>query len=57
MKVSFSLSIGYPSATHEDTFDFPENSTDDEIEAEFQEWSSNYIEGFWEKVKTKDIND
>lgn len=51
IKVGASLSIGFPTAEHSDTFEFEDGTTDEEIEAAVQEWSWNYIELFWKKVE------
>jgi len=50
MKVRFTLSIGYPGAKHVDEMEFPDDTTDDEIDEEYQGWCSNYLDGSWEKL-------
>jgi hypothetical protein len=53
MKISVHLSIGYPGACHDDELEFPDDATDDEIDAEVQEWAANYIEWTWHKDTDK----
>ena len=49
MRVNVHLSIGFAGAEHRDTLEFDDDATDENIEAEVQEWANNYIETWWEK--------
>lgn len=53
MKVNVTLSIGYPSAQHEDVLELDDNVTDAEIDQEVQDWANNYIEIDWSKENEK----
>ncbi len=44
MKVKFYLGIGHPTATHCETFEFPDDYTDEDIEESLEDWASNYID-------------
>jgi len=45
MKVTFFCGIGFAGAKREETFDFPDETTNDELQEEFEMWSSNFIDG------------
>ena len=49
IKVDVSLSIGFATANHEDELEFDDNATDEQIDAEVQEWAWNYIDIGWSK--------
>lgn len=51
MKVHFTLSIGIANAKQQDTVDIPDDYTDDQINEEYQDWLSNYLDGGWHKVE------
>jgi len=51
-KVKFTLSIGYPTATHSATFEFEDDSTDSEIEECYIDWRNDYLEGSWYVVSS-----
>lgn len=54
MDVKVKLSIGYPSACHEDELEVPDDATDEDIEREVQEWAGNYIETSWHRMEEED---
>jgi hypothetical protein len=49
MKVTFTLSIGFSNARHEEVFDYDKNVTDDELERDWNEWCGNYIDGGYKR--------
>lgn len=57
MKFSFTLSIGYHGAKHEDIMDYPEcddmseEEREEFLNQEWQEWSNDYIDGGWWPVE------
>jgi hypothetical protein len=50
MKVSVFLSIGYPAAVHREVLELPDDATDEEIQAEAEDWKNNYIEWSYERL-------
>ena len=59
MKIKVTLSIGYPTAKHEDILDIDdtewsecetEEERDDLLNEYWQDWSNNYIDGGWERL-------
>lgn len=59
-KYKFTLSIGYPTATHEQVIDVcdvelseceTEEDKDDLVCSWWKDWSDNYIDGCYEKVE------
>lgn len=44
MKVTFKLGIGYVGATHQETFEFEDDYTENELEEELSNWAHNYID-------------
>ena len=50
MKVEFTLGIGFANAKHREIFDIDDDATDEDIEAQLQEWANNYIDTGWKKV-------
>jgi hypothetical protein len=50
-RIHFSLSIGYPTAKHEDVFEFEDDITDAELDEAYQEWCQNYLDGGWRIAK------
>lgn len=50
MKIKVGLSIGYPTAKHEDVIEVPDDATDEECEEACIEWSYNFVNTYWEKV-------
>lgn len=47
------LTIGYPTATHEDEIEVQDDATEEEIEQITQEWAQNYVEYGWSFEKPK----
>lgn len=50
MKVIYTLGIGFANAKQSEEFDLPDNLTDEELDADWQDWCSNYLDGGWKKV-------
>jgi hypothetical protein len=50
-KVIAHLSIGYPTANQEEQLEFPDDTTDEEIDKELEEWAWNYIEIWHEEAE------
>ena len=50
MKVKYTLSIGYPPGRAE-IVELDDDATDEEIERDYQDWVSNYMDGTWRKVE------
>jgi hypothetical protein len=46
-KIQFSLSIGFSGAEHRTVIEFPDDATDEQIEAEYEIWCQNYMDGGW----------
>lgn len=46
-RIKFSLSIGYANAGHEEVVEFDDDATDEQIEQDYQDWCSSYIDGGW----------
>lgn len=44
VKVKVGLSIGFPTATREDTLEFEDGVTQAQVDCEVREWAHNYIE-------------
>ena len=49
MKVKFKLSTGIEGTDHEEEVELPDESTDEQIENEWQNWAWGYIDGSWTK--------
>lgn len=47
------LSIGYPTACHDDELEVPDDATEEEIDEIVSEWAHNYIEYSWREDKSK----
>ena len=50
-KIKFYLGIGFPGAEHEEIFEYDDNATDKEIEEDFKDWQSNYLDAAWWEVE------
>lgn len=50
-KVKFTLSIGIVGAKQEETFEYDDDVSEDEIDDDYSDWVSNYIDGGWNDVK------
>ena len=50
-KIKFYLGIGYSGATHEEVVEYEENTTDEKIEEDFQEWENGYIDSNWSEAE------
>lgn len=46
-KVKFYLGTGYASCNHEESIEFDDNTTDEEIEKEYQIWKEEKLDGSW----------
>lgn len=46
-KVEFYLGIGYVGADYKEILEFEDDTTDEEIEECFKDWSDNYIDRGW----------
>lgn len=51
MKIEYTLSIGFSNAKHKETVELPDEYTDDEIEADYDGWCQNYLDGGWVKLE------
>lgn len=51
VKVKVGLSIGYPTATHEDVLEFEDGVTQAQVDYEVSEWAYSYIEYYGEVVE------
>lgn len=51
MLVKFTLSIGFHGAKNEDENEYPDDTTDEQLDADWQDWCANYINGGWVKVE------
>ena len=49
MKVTFYYGIGFANANRKETFEYPESVTDEELEADFDDWSCNFIDSGYYK--------
>lgn len=49
MKVTFTLGIGFVGARHNETFEFDDDTTDEELEEYWLDWTQNYIDGGWQR--------
>ena len=47
------LSIGYPTAEHNDEIEVEDDASDEEIDKQVQDWADNYIETSWSLEKPK----
>lgn len=54
MKLKYTLSIGFCNAEHKETVELPDDSTDGDIELDYQTWCNNYIDGGWRKIDESD---
>jgi hypothetical protein len=45
MKVTFYYGIGFANASHEETFDYEDDVTDQELQQDFDDWVSNFVDG------------
>lgn len=52
-KIYVHLSIGYPTACHDDELEVPDDATEEEINNLVDEWAQNYIEYSWRDEKPK----
>jgi hypothetical protein len=46
----FTLSIGFPTAEHDDEVELDDGLTDEEVYEEWTQWAWNYIDGGPEKI-------
>lgn len=49
-KVKFTLSMGLVGCKKEETFEFDDNMTNEEIQEEYEQWVSEQIDGGWEEI-------
>jgi hypothetical protein len=50
-EIKCNLSIGYPTAEHNDVIEVEDDATNEDIEREVEDWAHNYIEWSWEEAK------
>lgn len=50
MKVKFTLGIGFHGAIHTQVVELPDEMDDDELQAEWEAWTHNYIDGGFTKL-------
>jgi hypothetical protein len=50
MEIKVRLSIGYPTASHEDIIEVPDDFTDEQIWDEVDDWANNYIDKGWKRI-------
>lgn len=48
--IEMKLSIGYPTATHEDEIQVEDDATAEKIDEEVKQWAWNYIDISWEEA-------
>ena len=53
-RVKFTLDIGFVGATHVEIFEFEDDTTDAQIEEEYETWVSNYMDGGWHVLEDGD---
>lgn len=44
-KYRYTLSIGFPGAEHEETVELPDDVTEEEVNADYQRWVWEHIDG------------
>ena len=49
MEVTFTLSIGFPTAKRVEVIEFDDDITEEELEEAWQDWANGYIDGGWLK--------
>ena len=50
-KIYVHLSIGFPTACHDDELEIEDDATEEEISEMVAEWAGNYIEYSWSEEK------
>lgn len=50
-KIKFTISIGLVGCRREDTFEFDDDTTDEEIQQAYTDWMYEQIDGGWEEVE------
>jgi len=51
MKVKMTLSIGYSNAGQEEIVEVDDDSTENDLAEDWQNWINNYIDGGWEIIE------
>ena len=49
MKVEFSVNMGWNNKQTE-VIEYDGDMTDEELDAEWSTWSTNYIDGYWKRI-------
>lgn len=50
-KIKFYLHTGFACGVHEDEIEFEDNTTDEQIDEELEEWSKDQIDAWWMEVR------
>jgi len=50
VKVEFTLSIGFSQSQHTEIVEFDDGTKDTEIEENYRDWCSGYIDGNWRVI-------
>lgn len=50
-KAKFTLSIGYPTARHEEVVEIDDDTTDEQLQKDWEQWMWNYIDGGPERLE------
>lgn len=53
-KIKFLLSIGYSGADHSDVMEYADDASDETINADYDQWCQNYMDGGWWVVEDED---
>lgn len=49
-KIKFYLGTGFAGCSHEETFEFDDDATDEEISESFEDWKNNRLDASWWEV-------
>lgn len=49
-KIKFTISIGLVGCRREDTFEFDDDTVDEEIQEAYEDWRLEQLDGGWEEV-------
>lgn len=52
-RITAHCGIGFAGAEHYESFEFPDDMTDDEINDEIYDWAKQFLEVWWEEVRQK----
>lgn len=53
-KIKFYLGTGFYGCDHEETFEFPDDLSDEEIEEEYKDWVDNRLDRSWYEIIDED---